>query len=61
MPEVQLSLQDFRIRRLNILFDEGWQEFDSTLHSTDPLNFTASKPYKETLAALPAKTGSWRP
>jgi len=26
MPEVQLSLQDFRIRAAHIIFDEGWQE-----------------------------------
>ena len=43
--------------RLNLLFDEGWEEFDSTLHSTDPLNFKGIKPYKDSLETLPAKLG----
>jgi acetyl-CoA carboxylase carboxyl transferase subunit beta len=43
--------------RLHLLFDDGWQEVDSTMHSTDPLNFTAAKPYKDTLATLPGKIG----
>src|SRR5436853_2084533 len=40
--------------RLKMLFDEGWQEIDESLHSTDPLNFKATKPYKESLDTLPA-------
>jgi acetyl-CoA carboxylase carboxyl transferase subunit beta len=43
--------------RLNILFDKGWQEFGSSMHSTDPLNFKANKPYKQSLEALPGKIG----
>jgi acetyl-CoA carboxylase carboxyl transferase subunit beta len=43
--------------RLNLLFDEGWYEVDATLHSTDPLNFKAIKPYKDSLEALPKKIG----
>ena len=29
--------------RLDLLLDEGWTEFDSTLYSTDPLKFRAAK------------------
>lgn len=43
--------------RLDLLFDEGWVEFDATLHSTDPLNFKAIKPYKDSLESLPVKLG----
>ncbi|MBI4474904.1 MAG: acetyl-CoA carboxylase carboxyltransferase subunit beta [Acidobacteria bacterium] len=43
--------------RLNLLLDPGWQEDDESLYSTDPLEFSATKPYKESLATLPAKTG----
>src|SRR5215471_8099577 len=46
------------LERLKMLFDGGtWHEIDSELHSTDPLNFKATKPYKESLAVLPAKLG----
>ena len=43
--------------RLDLLLDEGWTEFDSTLHSTDPLKFRATKAYKESLETLPKKVG----
>jgi acetyl-CoA carboxylase carboxyl transferase subunit beta len=43
--------------RLDILLDEGWKEFDSTLHSTDPLKFRATKAYKESIDNLPKKIG----
>jgi acetyl-CoA carboxylase carboxyl transferase subunit beta len=43
--------------RINILMDAGWTEYDSTLHSTDPLDFKANKAYKESLASLPKKVG----
>ncbi len=29
--------------------DPGWTEQDASLHSTDPLDFKASKPYKDSL------------
>jgi acetyl-CoA carboxylase carboxyl transferase subunit beta len=45
------------LERLNLLFDSGWQEIDKSLHSTDPLNFKATKPYKESLESLPRKLG----
>ena len=41
-----------------MLFDAGgWQEIDGGLYSTDPLNFKATKPYKESLENLPRKLG----
>jgi acetyl-CoA carboxylase carboxyl transferase subunit beta len=43
--------------RINLLMDEGWTEHDSSLYSVDPLQFKASKPYKDSLAALPKKVG----
>jgi acetyl-CoA carboxylase carboxyl transferase subunit beta len=43
--------------RINLLMDEGWAEHDKSLHSVDPLNFKAAKPYKESLKSLPAKVG----
>jgi acetyl-CoA carboxylase carboxyl transferase subunit beta len=43
--------------RLQLLLDEGWTEFDETMHSTDPLNFKATKTYKESIEKLPARVG----
>jgi acetyl-CoA carboxylase carboxyl transferase subunit beta len=43
--------------RINLLMDPGWTEQDALLYSTDPLNFKASKPYKESLKSLPEKVG----
>ena len=43
--------------RINLLMDGGWTEHDSSLHSTDPLDFKAIKPYKESLISLPEKVG----
>jgi acetyl-CoA carboxylase carboxyl transferase subunit beta len=43
--------------RIHLLMDEGWAERDSSLYSTDPLEFKASKPYKDSLKTLPAKVG----
>jgi acetyl-CoA carboxylase carboxyl transferase subunit beta len=43
--------------RIKLLMDPGWLEQDSTLYSTDPLNFKANKPYKDSLASLPKKVG----
>lgn len=43
--------------RINLLMDSGWTEHDSSLRSTDPLNFKANKPYKDSLKTLPAKVG----
>ncbi|HYR43548.1 MAG TPA: acetyl-CoA carboxylase, carboxyltransferase subunit beta [Terriglobia bacterium] len=43
--------------RINLLMDPGWTEHDGSLYSTDPLDFKANKPYKESLASLPEKVG----
>jgi acetyl-CoA carboxylase carboxyl transferase subunit beta len=43
--------------RINLLMDSGWKEHDGSLYSTDPLDFKANKPYKESLESLPKKVG----
>src|SRR5205814_1943423 len=43
--------------RINLLMDPGWIEHDASLHSTDPLEFVATKPYKDSLKSLPKKVG----
>src|SRR5688572_3187942 len=43
--------------RIDLLLDEGWNEFDNTLRSTDPLKFEAAKAYKDSINALPARVG----
>jgi acetyl-CoA carboxylase carboxyl transferase subunit beta len=43
--------------RLRMMFDGEWTEFDQELRSTDPLQFTDTKPYKSRLDASIAATG----
>jgi len=43
--------------RLRMLFDGDWQEHDSGLFSTDPLNFIDTKPYTQRLKAAVEATG----
>ncbi len=43
--------------RLRMLFDDEWTEYDKDLTSTDPLNFTDTKPYKARLKASIEATG----
>ncbi len=43
--------------RINLLMDAGWTERDASLYSTDPLEFKARKPYKDSLKTLPKKVG----
>jgi acetyl-CoA carboxylase carboxyl transferase subunit beta len=50
----------FRIgamERLRTLFDDMWIEYDKGLASTDPLNFTDTKPYKDRLRSSSESTG----
>src|SRR3954466_7681369 len=50
----------FRINaadRLRMLFDGDWTEYDKDLVSTDPLEFTDTKPYKARLKASIEATG----
>jgi acetyl-CoA carboxylase carboxyl transferase subunit beta len=52
----------FRIsarERLDLLCDPGWQEFDSGLVSTDPLQFKDTKPYAGRLKDGKAKTDAY--
>jgi acetyl-CoA carboxylase carboxyl transferase subunit beta len=56
-PKCRYHYKISAVERLNQLFDEGWTELDRCMRSTDPLNFKATKPYKDTLATLPAKVG----
>lgn len=44
--------------RLRMLFDDGvWEEYDGGLASTDPLEFTDTKPYKDRLTSGAKATG----
>jgi acetyl-CoA carboxylase carboxyl transferase subunit beta len=43
--------------RLRVLFDGPWTEYDPGLVSTDPLNFTDTKPYAKRLRASIEATG----
>ena len=43
--------------RLRMLFDGDWTEHDHALTSTDPLQFTDTKPYKDRLIAATTATG----
>ncbi len=43
--------------RLRTLFDGEWQEHDTGLVSTDPLQFTDTKPYRQRLESSIAATG----
>ncbi len=46
------------IERLRTLFDDGeWVEYDKELASTDPLDFTDTKPYKDRLRSSAENTG----
>jgi acetyl-CoA carboxylase carboxyl transferase subunit beta len=45
------------IERLRLLFDGVWTEYDKDLVSTDPLQFTDTKPYKERLRSTIEATG----
>lgn len=56
-PKCSYHYKIFAYDRINLIMDTGWTEHDSSLYSTDPLNFRAAKPYKETLQALPKKVG----
>ena len=56
-PKCGFHYKTTAYERLDLLLDEGWTEFDSTLHSTDPLKFRATKAYKESLETLPKKVG----
>jgi acetyl-CoA carboxylase carboxyl transferase subunit beta len=56
-PKCRYHYKITAYERVNLLLDPGWTETDSTLHSTDPLNFIAVKPYSESIKSLPLKIG----
>ena len=43
--------------RLEILFDDDYEEFDENLASSDPIRFVDSKPYATRLAGMKQSTG----
>ena len=43
--------------RLRMLFDGAWEEFDTGLQSTDPLQFVDTKPYRKRLESMRGTTG----
>ena len=45
------------VERLRTLFDGAWVEYDKDLVSTDPLQFTDTKPYKTRLRSSMESTG----
>jgi acetyl-CoA carboxylase carboxyl transferase subunit beta len=45
------------VDRLRMLFDDDWEEYDTDLQSTDPLQFVDTKPYRKRLDASIAATG----
>ena len=45
------------VERLRMLFDDDWTEYDRGLVSTDPLQFTDTKPYKSRIKAGISSTG----
>ena len=56
-PKCDFHYRITAYERLNLLLDEGWTEFDSTLYSTDPLKFRAAKAYKDSIDTLPKRVG----
>jgi acetyl-CoA carboxylase carboxyl transferase subunit beta len=44
-------------QRIDLLLEPGYTFVDGGLRSTDPLNFTDNKPYKQRLATAQAQTG----
>jgi acetyl-CoA carboxylase carboxyl transferase subunit beta len=51
-PKCEFHFRIDAVRRLKLLFDDTWQEFDASLVSTDPLEFVDSKRYKERLESM---------
>lgn len=43
--------------RMDLLFDGEWTEFDANLRSTDPMEFSDSKPYKDRLKSMEKALG----
>jgi acetyl-CoA carboxylase carboxyl transferase subunit beta len=56
-PKCQHHFKETARERLNQLLDPGYELFDTGLKSTDPLNFTDVKPYKQRLRVAREQTG----
>jgi len=57
-PKCQFHFKMGATRRLELLLDEGgWTEYDAELASSDPLQFTDTKPYKKRLATAQQELG----
>ena len=57
-PKCQFHFKMGGAKRLELLLDDGaWKEHDAELASSDPLEFTDTKPYKKRLAATQAALG----
>jgi acetyl-CoA carboxylase carboxyl transferase subunit beta len=56
-PKCEHHYQISARARVELLLDEGWQEQDAGLSSTDPLQFNDSKAYTARLEAMREKTG----
>ncbi len=56
-PKCQYHFRIDARERMDLLFDGEWTEFDADLASTDPMNFSDSKPYKARLASMQAALG----
>jgi acetyl-CoA carboxylase carboxyl transferase subunit beta len=55
-PKCNYHFRIDAVTRLKLLFDGDYESFDSTLTSSDPLNFVDSKPYHARLAAMQQAT-----
>jgi acetyl-CoA carboxylase carboxyl transferase subunit beta len=56
-PKCEHHFQVSARRRVHLLLDDGWEERDAGLVSSDPLKFTDNKPYTARLRNMQEKTG----
>jgi acetyl-CoA carboxylase carboxyl transferase subunit beta len=56
-PKCQYHFKIGARQRLELLLEPGFELVDAGLRSTDPLNFTDKKPYKQRLAKAQQETG----
>jgi acetyl-CoA carboxylase carboxyl transferase subunit beta len=56
-PKCQHHFKMGARQRIEMLLDPGYELVDTTLRSTDPLNFTDQKPYKQRLRKAQDETG----
>jgi acetyl-CoA carboxylase carboxyl transferase subunit beta len=56
-PRCQYHFRIGALQRINLLLEPGYEIVDGGLRSTDPLNFTDIKPYKQRLKQAQSQTG----